>query len=150
MMRTAFLVAMAWGIASGCGKDCDPAVDRPYCDGNVVVSCPEPGVDQLVGTDRWVSRACLADQVCISPEPGGAFCAAETSPSALCEGDRPRACESSEAMVWCSRGYVTGRDTCTSCIRSQTSAVCEGGFGRPCSENSDCGRSHVCKDGLCI
>jgi hypothetical protein len=149
MKRTAILLAVASALASACGRDCDPAVDRPYCDGDVVVSCPKPGVDQLVGTDRWVRRDCLADQLCVSPEPGVAFCAAESSPSALCEGNRPRACESSESMVRCHHGYVTGRDSCTSCIQSETSAVCEGGFGSSCTKDSDCGSSYVCEKGTC-
>lgn len=139
------------GAAAGCGEKCDPAVDRPYCDGAVVVSCPEPGVDQLVGTDRWKRRDCLEDQFCIEPEAGVAICVAETEPSPVCAGERSSGCESATSQVYCSRGYVTGRQDCLSCVEEATYADCEGGFGASCSSSADCVTGRACNDqGHCL
>lgn len=136
---------------AACGEKCDPAADLPYCDGAAVVSCPEPGVDQLVGTDRWKRHDCLSSQVCVEPEAGIALCVAEAEPSPLCAGEPSSACESSTSLVYCSRGYVTGRAECLACVAATGYADCQGGFGAPCASAADCVAGRECNDqGHCV
>ena len=58
MVRVAGALALLCGLLTGCGDPCDPNKDVGRCEGNTTFNCPQPGVDQVVGANRWVSRAC--------------------------------------------------------------------------------------------
>lgn len=134
---------------AGCGERCDPATAEAYCDGAAVVSCPEPGVDQLVGANRWVRRDCLEGQVCVEAGLGAALCALDDQPDPLC-ADRGTACADGATQLYCSFGYATGTQECLACVDDGSTSTCEGGFGADCASGDDCVSGDCNDQGHCL
>lgn len=148
MLRTSILFAVLAASLAGCRDECDPATDAPSCDGNVAVTCPEPGVDQLVPI-RWSHRDC-GEKVCVMAG-GSAFCALSGEPNAAC-GDQESACENPESRIYCTQGYVTWRGECRTCSADDAGyPICEGGASWKCTSDADCVSSLHCNSyGYCV
>ncbi len=149
-MRLAPTVVIALAVLlAGCKDECVPSTDLPFCDGNTVVLCPEPGVDQVV-PNQWRRRDCLTEQTCVQDDAHKtAFCALAASPNALCASDRKAACESETSMVYCLNGWATSRFQCRKCLPADLSVECQGGLSWKCTTLEDCATGLVCAQGFC-
>ena len=88
-MKTALVLSVSLAaMLVGCADQCDPKTFAARCDGNKAVTCPEPGVDQVVPNHSTTvdcgSGACVATG-------GTAFCAlsATADPRATAEAATP-------------------------------------------------------------
>jgi hypothetical protein len=146
LVRLLPIIAMSL-FTSGliCTADpCDPDTDKARCEGNTIVSCPQPGPDQIVA-DHWVRRDCGEDEVCVVSENGVGLCALSEDPDPRCEGRESAACDDT-TQVYCSEGFATGEQTCFSCVElDEDNVECQGGFGHNCSANTEC-VSGTCND----
>ncbi len=144
------LGASAFITLSGCncGDPCDPDVDPPFCDGNTAVSCPQPGVDQLFGANRWRHEAC-GPKVCVMPDGGGPFCALSAEPNPLCADGVTRACGSGTVEVRCTRGFPTHHFDCLQCESTDEGANCIGGPSARCDAGTQCASGACSALGYC-
>lgn len=153
MNRASALLSVWVALASAaCVSDpCDPATDRPRCEGQVLWTCPEAGVDQVVAT-RWIKRTCAPEQACVIASGGTlGLCAMDAEPAEACAGGSTAVCESGKSRLHCSAGYATGRSPCISCTADERGVTCEGGFGMACAGPSDCASGLTCNErGLCV
>ena len=142
MVRFLILVALL-GAAAGCQDECSADDFPAHCEGNVRVTCPTPGVDQLVPVR--ISRKDCGASFCIALD-AGAFCALSQEPSALC-GDQVRgACDGTEAFVYCSLGFATYRAPCRACVSTDAGVECQGGPSTRCVATTDCAQGLTCRD----
>ncbi|MFL5322238.1 MAG: hypothetical protein ACJ790_21455 [Myxococcaceae bacterium] len=150
-MRELLVLGLLSFVFSGCscGDPCDPNTDIAHCDGNTVVSCPPPGVDAIVGTNRWSRTDCGAHQSCIGLSTE-AFCALSTTPDPSCDGGVEAACENDHTQLDCRSGFATYRLDCLSCTNGDAGVNCAGGPSKPCTSNAGCAPSLECdSDGFC-
>lgn len=148
-VRSAPLFVLLLAAGCTCGEPCNPDTDVPRCEGNTVVSCPQPGVDQIVGANRWVRRDCEDARVCVVAD-GDAFCALSAEPNGLCDGGAQRACEDSEHQLGCQDGFATYRFDCLRCDVTDAGAECTGGPSSRCTTDADCAATLTCSSlGYC-
>lgn len=149
MRPSVLLLLVVAAAAAGCRPKCDPKTDRAHCEANTLMSCPEPGVDQLVGANQWVSHDCAPERVCVEAS-GTAFCALSAQPSASCPDGGREACDST-THVYCEEGFETARFSCLSCQAPSDggSVDCAGGPGDTCTQDSQCAAPLVCDAGFC-
>jgi hypothetical protein len=139
-----FLIFAAAALSAACGDPCDPKADVSRCDGNVAVSCPEPGVDQLVGANRWVRHQCEGSTVCVTAG-ASAFCALSSELSPPCADAGSSVCESATSHLYCHAGFATSRFPCLSCEKTDAgSPQCNGGPSSRCTVNSECAPQLSC------
>jgi hypothetical protein len=149
-MRASLLVVSLSLCLHGCVDRCDPDSDVDRCEGNTIVSCPQPGPDQLV-PDHWTSRECGEEQVCVLVESGTALCAIDDAPDPRCEGAPSSVCADATTQLYCSLGYATGTQDCFSCTEEEgESAACAGGFGSACASGADCVSGACNPQGHCV
>jgi hypothetical protein len=151
-MRSLLVIALGLAplVMLGCRPKCNPDTDKPHCESSVLMTCPQPGVDQLVGANEWVSSDCASkQQVCVEAS-GTALCALSASPSAHCPDGGAEACDGN-VHVYCSQGFETSRFTCLTCSATTDGGpvTCAGGPGSPCTHDSDCASPMVCSSGFC-
>lgn len=118
----------------------------------MLVTCPEPGVDQIVPI-RF-SRIDCGSRVCVTSGSRG-LCALSPDPSPLCADAGASVCESDTSRVRCGAGFITARDECLHCFvpdgGNGSYVTCEGGPASLCSDDSDCVPSLTCSpDGFCV
>jgi hypothetical protein len=106
---------IAVGCLVSCRKPCHPTHDRSRCEGNTMVTCPKPGVDQMFGANQWVRVPCKAPSVCVD-NAGDVFCAVSNHPSAACPDGEGVTCDGKDLVV-CHAGFETFRGPCLSCTR---------------------------------
>jgi len=148
LSRLAALAALL--LAPACKDECTPSTDLPFCDGNTVVLCPAPGVDQVV-PNKWRRRDCLEEQTCVQDSVNKtAFCALAASPNALCTASRKAACEPEGNMIYCLNGYATSRFPCKTCVSTDTGVDCQGGISTKCTAQTDCALVYTCAQGYCV
>ena len=138
------------GVAStGCRKSCDPAHDRGHCEGNTMVTCPTPGVDQMIGANQWVRQSCETPNVCVD-RAGDVFCALSSRASAACSDGGSETCDGTNIVV-CHADLEVFRGPCLSCSVTDGGAPeCRGGADSPCKTSGDCAAPMwTCKEGLC-
>lgn len=136
-MRISMVVVAVLALA-GCRDECDPNAFDAGCEGNVLVFCPTPGVDQVVPIR--IRRQDCGDAVCVA---SAQVCALSGTPEPACADAGYRACESATSSLYCSDGYATSRSPCKSC----SGATCEGGPSAVCTVDSDCATELQCRDG---
>jgi hypothetical protein len=143
------VVLLAAGCVAGCRKPCNPAVDRSRCEGNTMVTCPKPGVDQMFGANQWVRAPCEAPSVCVD-RAGDVFCGLSSHPSPACPDGGGLSCDGTDLVV-CHADIEVFRGPCLSCTPSATGGpVCRGGADSPCKTNADCAAPMwTCKAGQC-
>lgn len=118
----------------------------------MLVTCPEPGVDQLVPVR--ISRVdCRTTGVCVEVDGGlsdgglAALCALSSTPSPPCAGGARSGCESGDTQLLCSLGFATSRSPCLRCIPEDGGvADCVGGPARACTTSADCAPTLTCRD----
>lgn len=142
MFRSFLLSALLCAIA-GCKDECNAADFPARCEENVLVTCPTPGVDQLVPVR--ISRRDCGASFCVSLD-AGALCAMSQDPSELCGGQVRGACDGAEAFVYCSQGFVTYRNPCRACVATDAGAECQGGPSSRCVDTADCAQGLTCRD----
>lgn len=151
-MRSTLLIAISFAALTqlACRPKCNPNTDVPHCEGSVLMTCPQPGVDQLVGANQWVSRNCSDDQKVCVESSGTAFCALSATPSQSCPDGGSEACDAS-TEVFCEQGFETARFDCLSCSAPSDGGPvdCAGGPGATCSHDVDCRAPLVCQSGFC-
>ena len=135
-VRATGLLLVLLAVA-GCRDECDATTFAPTCEGNVLVSCPTPGVDQVVPVR--IRRTDCEAKFCVA-SPG--ICALSSSPEPLCADAGSGACDGN-TLVRCNGGFATERAACLTC----DAGVCEGGFGARCTGDSDCAPELTCADG---
>jgi len=146
LILTLLVVALA---CAACRDQCDPDQFTQRCDGNTAVTCPEPGVDQLVPV-KIAHTDCGPDTCVVSQ--GAAFCALSSSPDPVCPSDGGgAACDGSDAKVYCTQGFATARFPCLSCAPTDAGlADCQGGPASACTGAADCAQALRCSDrGFC-
>lgn len=145
----AFLSLSLCLCACTCGDPCDPDTEVPRCEeGNVVATCPQPGVDQIVGANRWIRKACTAGEQCIS-SGGLAFCAISTEPNGACDGGVSQACEDVDTFLYCTEGFATARYDCLRCDSNDAGVTCVGGPSARCAGSTDCASGNCGSNGFC-
>lgn len=142
-MRAHLAVVLMLVGASGCKDECSAETFPPRCEGNVLVTCPVPGVDQMVPVR--ISRKDCAASTCVSVD-AGAVCALDPTPSPLCASDAWSACEAAQSRVSCSLGFVTRRDPCRLCSTTDAGVDCAGGPSTRCASSADCATGLSCRD----
>ena len=127
--------------ASSCRDECDWNTFEVTCEGNTLVSCPAPGVDQIVPVR--IRRQDCEDKFCVA---SAKVCALSSSPEPLCADAGTQACETPTSRLYCSSGFATSRTPCRTC----DGGTCEGGPSARCSGDSDCATELRCGDaGFC-
>ncbi|MBS2031076.1 MAG: hypothetical protein JST54_24455 [Deltaproteobacteria bacterium] len=148
MKTTLVLSAALAAMLTGCGDQCDPKTFAARCDGNKAVTCPEPGVDQVVPNHSTTvdcgSGACVMSG-------GTAFCALSSTADPACDGGSGNACESNTNEVFCELGFATAHFPCLSCGPDDAGATnCHGGPSSTCSVAADCAPGlHCTSTGFC-
>jgi hypothetical protein len=99
-------------VPAFCARDaapdprCDPS--QPFgglCEGNAAVSCHHGFVTRTLDCSEL-------SLFCVEPDDGGALCALEEEPDAVCEGiDRGSSCAGT-TVVYCESGYATRQREC--------------------------------------
>ncbi len=147
MMRCLLVAFLAASLMLlGCRDPCDPAEDAPRCEGDVAVTCPGAGPDQL-GPSRWQREDCRAADglVCVEANGGrAAFCALSRDPEPRC-AERDSACESDTVELLCTAGFASARMECRACEEAEGGSLCFGGFGADCASSVDCAEGFVCE-----
>lgn len=150
-MRPLLLSLLAAAIVSGCncgGEPCDPNTDVSRCEANVLVSCPQPGVDQIFGANQWRRHSCDTGESCVEAA-GAAFCALSDQPEAACDGGSEKVCESGTSQLACESGYAIYRFPCRTCSPTDAGVSCEGGPSTKCTADAECASGLRCSNGYC-
>ena len=154
-MRPAFLllilsIAVSGAVAGcSCGDPCDPNTDVAHCEDNVVATCPHPGVDQILGTNRWIRQECTDARRCVA-EGGQAFCALSTQPHPACDGGVSSGCEDADTELACQQGFATYRFECLRCESSDAGTNCVGGPAARCTSDGECASGNCGSAGFCL
>ena len=143
-MARLLLPLLAVVLLAGCKDECVAADFPPRCDGNVLVTCPIPGVDQMVPV-RILHTDCGA-RLC-TPSGGSASCTLSSSPSPACDGGMRAACEGPTGEVQCWQGFATDRKDCRACVVTDAGSDCQGGLSAVCQAEADCLAGLTCWDG---
>jgi hypothetical protein len=147
-MRFLALVLLSSLAGCTCGDPCVPATDAPKCEGNVLTTCPPPGVDQLVGANRWIRKDC-GSKVCVA-SGATALCALSAQADPACAGGVDQACESTTSTLYCSSGFATYRFPCLLCEQTDAGTSCRGGPSESCTSNAQCAAELACSPrGFC-
>lgn len=142
-MRSLLALVSLLVLVAGCRDECTADTFPPRCDGNVLVTCPVPGVDQLVPVR--ISHEDCGASTCVAVD-AGATCALDPAPSPLCAPGNEAACESAQALVRCELGFVTSRDPCRVCTTTDAGVTCAGGPSSRCATSADCATGLSCHD----
>lgn len=132
------LLLLSVVLLGACKDECDWQTAPGRCEANAAVTCPEPGVDQLVPV-RWATKPCGAG-ACVTAGTT-AFCALDASVSPWCDGGSAPACDG-RALVRCTLGFETAREPCLAC----DAGWCEGGPLARCVGDVDCAPELRCGD----
>lgn len=142
------MIAAALAGASGCGTRCTAATDTPHCDGNTLVSCPTPGVDQF--TPTVLQHKDCEDKFCVA-RGGQGSCALSATPAPACNGGSAEVCESATSRFRCAAGFALARDPCLACdVQPDAGAACPGGPASACSRDADCAPGLTCQNRFCF
>jgi hypothetical protein len=140
-------LALAVALFTGCADECKHADFAAHCEGNTAVTCPEPGVDQLVPVK--ISNVDCGASTCVTVG-NDAFCALSSTPSAGC-ADAGAVCSDATTKDFCNQGFAVTRFPCLRCDTTDAGAVdCSGGPGDACTGASGCAAGLHCSGrGLC-
>jgi hypothetical protein len=146
-LRPWLLLAAALA-AAGCGTRCTPSTDVPHCDGNTLISCPTPGVDQF--TPTVLQHEDCKDHVCVVAG-GRGLCALSATPAPACDGGSVEVCESATSRFRCAAGVALDRDPCRSgAVEPDAGVQCVGGPATACTQSADCAPGLTCQNQFCF